>query len=899
MDSDLWLVVKDAFNDALVLEGEAREQFLDGLEAETRAEVEGMLRNTEGPLDEPLSTDLVLNDVLPSGVDRAPALPDRAPSLSDARIGPYRVGERIGRGGMGDVYRARRVDGLFDRDVALKVIRDGADTDAVLERFAVERRILGGLEHPGIARLIGAGAETDGPAAGRPWLALELVEGVPITDAATDLEVEDRVRLVLEVAQVVHYAHRRLVVHRDLKPSNVLVTGDGAVKLLDFGIAKLLDADADPGLTERHARRPMTRAYAAPEQVREEPVTTATDVYGLGLLLFEVLTGARPFAVDGRRALEDAILTAEPPLASAASRPPAGVEPSRLRGDLDVICRTALAKAPDARYPSAEAFGADLRRWLDDEPIEARPPSSAERARRFVRKHRAGVVAAALVALAVLGGAASTLWQARQTRVEADRNRATADFLADIFHESNPTAADAPRSALELIDRGAQRLEAELAGQPDLRARLLTVVADAYLGQGRADSAEALSRRALAIRQPGGAAPDPAEAVRAEVLLGRAVFPGDPQQGNEILSRATERARGVGDEVLLDALDAQSSLAAGLQLDPVTTVAVLEEAVALSRRIDGEGSPRLGRLLGLLGTKASLVHQHGRMEPLLRESLESLPASRAPFDRSVSLVRLSEVLQMTGQRDEARALADQALALRRRVLPAGDGRIAEALATRAAVEDDPSAAERDARAAVAILEAADDAPLLIEVLSILRDVLTGQERFDEAVEVARRHSTLAGEVYGAESTRYPSSVGAYARTLAMAGRHAEAAPVWDQAIRLSVNAYGPESAVVVGVLMSAGATARELGRVDQAKRHLERAFRASSSLAESSKSRAMAGLRYGEFLLDQGRAGESVAPLEQAVAGREALERPGHRGSGDDADRAAELLGQARRSAAR
>ena len=346
MDADRWPLVKDRFNDALALEGAARRRVMDGLDPEIRTEVEALLalaEDTTGILDGPLDTSL-----LPTGVDPARATevgPEPAPPvlgpgpLTGVTLGPYRVGPLVGRGGMGDVYRARRDDGLFERAVALKVVRDGADSAAVMARFAAERRILGTLEHPGIARLIAAGVEATGPASGRPWLALELVDGVPITEAAGALPVEGRVTLVAEVARALGHAHRRLVVHRDLKPSNVLVTaadGGRGVKLLDFGIAKILDADAEADLTALHARTPMTRAYAAPEQVRGEPVTTATDVYGLGLLLFEVLTGRKPFSADSARRLERYILETEAPAPSAVTGAD-GVDARSLRGDLDVI----------------------------------------------------------------------------------------------------------------------------------------------------------------------------------------------------------------------------------------------------------------------------------------------------------------------------------------------------------------------------------------------------------------------------------------------------------------------------------------------------------------------------------------------------------------------------------
>ena len=900
MDAPSWPVIKDHFNDALDLSGEVRRRFLDGLEETTRAEVESLLEMGEGLLDAPLDTRLV-----PTGVERAgEALPGSAPGvesagpLTDSRIGPYAVGERIGRGGMGDVYRARRADGLFDREVALKVVRDGADTDAVLARFAAERRILGSLEHPGIARLIAAGSEDTGPAAGQPWLALELVHGTPITDAVGPLDVEARVALLADTAEAVHHAHRRLVVHRDLKPSNVLVeTTEGGthVKLLDFGIAKLLDADRDDALTALHARRPMTRAYAAPEQVRDQPVTTATDVYGLGLLLFEVLTGRRPFPVgESVRQLEDAILDAPAPLPSAVTGE-GGVEARRLRGDLDVICQTALAKEPEARYASAEALAADLGRWLAREPIQAQPPSTLYRLRRFAARNAALVAAAALIGLAILGGVASTLVQARQTRAEAARSEATADFLASVFGEADPTASASPLSALDLVDRGARRLDAELSGQPDVQARLLSVVAEAYLGLGRPDSARALARRALALRAPGGAAPDPAEAVRAQILIGRADFATDPAAGGRELATAVDLARQLGDDaLLLDALEAQGTLAGNEVLSPTETVAVYEEAVDLAKRLEGRDSARLGRLLTQLAFKVSSAHQHGRIGPLLEEALESLPADRVPYERSRALVDYANLLGATGRLDEAQAAIDEAIALRRRVLAPGDPRTGEAIAAKAQIgTGDARTDERLAREALRMATAAGDDDVAVDALNALGRALSSQERYDEAVDVVRDRLELAKRVFGTESTRYPAASGNVARALHLAGRYDEAARAWETSIDLVSRAYGPTSAVTVSSLLEASWTERDAGRLGSAERLLARAYAAGDALGASSGVRARSALELGQLRLDAGRAAEAVAPLRRAVEGREALARTAHRVEGPGADLALALLGRA------
>ncbi|MGB3544379.1 serine/threonine-protein kinase, partial [Rubrivirga sp.] len=305
------------------------------------------------------------------------------PSKTGERVGPWVLGERIGAGGMGAVYRAQRADG-FEQTAALKRIKPGMDSEAVLARFRAERQILARLEHPGIARLLDGGLAGDG----RPYFAMELVEGEPITDYCDGLglEVDERLRLFVEVCDAVAYAHRQLVVHRDLKPSNVLVTdledGTRQVKLLDFGIARVLSDDHGDGLT-RTGQRVLTPSYAAPEQHRGESPSTATDAYALGVLLYRLLTGTLPTEDKGELAALSTSVPTEP------SRPSTRVQDAATRrdleGDLDTIILKALRLEPERRYGSAAELGADVRRYLEDVPIEARPATAGYRARLFVR----------------------------------------------------------------------------------------------------------------------------------------------------------------------------------------------------------------------------------------------------------------------------------------------------------------------------------------------------------------------------------------------------------------------------------------------------------------------------------------------------------------------------------
>ena len=438
----------------------------------------------------------------------------RPTEAAGAQVGAWRLLRQVGQGGMGAVYLAERTAGGFEQRGALKrLLPAGAER---VRRFEQERQILAGLTHPGIARLLDGGlAPSPGHREPSPYLVVEYVEGEPITDYAAQagLGVRDRVRLFLQVCDAVGHAHQHLVVHRDLKPSNVLAAPDpqgGApqTKLLDFGIAKLLAEEGDAlTLTGFPA---LTPEYAAPEQVSGGAITTATDVYALGVLLFELLAGKRPYVVE-RGTLSgvvEAICRAEPAPLHAAAEP--HTDRRALRGDLTAIVAKALAKEPARRYRSASELADDLRRHLDGLPVEARAPTAAYRVGRFVRRHRGGVAAAALVAALLLGGgvlytvrvsAERTRAQAAALRAEeaaqaaelaAFRSAQTSLFLENVLTSSDPTGAD-PGSvtARELLDVAAARARADSSDDPIVPAQALNLVARVYLNLGLYDEAAA------------------------------------------------------------------------------------------------------------------------------------------------------------------------------------------------------------------------------------------------------------------------------------------------------------------------------------------------------------------------------------------------------------------------
>lgn len=450
-------------------------------------------------------------------------------------VGPFRIARLLGRGGMGSVYLAERADGAFFQQVALKIVRRGLDTDDILTRFRYERQILASLDHPHIARLLDGGVTPDG----RPYFAMEYVDGVPITTFADSQRLTTQQRLVLfrTVCRAVQYAHQNLVIHRDLKPSNILVTADGTVKLLDFGIAKLLDEEAEVARVPqtRTGLNLMTPEYAAPEQITGEAVSVATDVYQLGGVLYELLTGHRPYNLPSRvrREIERIILEEEPTRpstvvgiqrAAVPAATTASVSDTRqtsldklrreLRGDLDRIVLKALGKAPSERYPTVDQLSADVQRYLSGHPIMARRPTVRYRARKFVRRHRVGVTT---VAAALLLGMVFGIYHTN--RITAERNlaqqeaataQAVTDFMVDLFASNDPFAANGDTlNAIDLLERGATRATADLAEQPEVQARIVYTFGKVFGNMGQYQRAAPYLADALAAARRVHPAPHP------------------------------------------------------------------------------------------------------------------------------------------------------------------------------------------------------------------------------------------------------------------------------------------------------------------------------------------------------------------------------------------------------
>ena len=489
-----------------------RRELLEMIEAADATEEFFLDRPVVGGADEASGADSAVEDVAIGGVS--------APSEPPTQAGPYRLAGLLGAGGMGEVYLAHRADDEYQKQVAIKILRPEASDGETVRRFRHERQILAGLDHPGIAGLLDGGTTDDG----RPFLAMEFVQGEPIDRYCEihNLGVEARLDLFRKVCEAVHFAHQRLVVHRDLKPSNILITEDGRPKLLDFGIAKLLDPEAlDLGRSYESpvtavGLRPMTLAYASPEQMLGLPLTTASDVYSLGVLLYELLAGRRPYNISPKDPMSAfrAICEQEPPRPSTVvwdierfdlrhvGAPP-DLDGKRLRrrlsGDLDGIVLKALAKDPAARYSSVEQLATDLSSHRLGLPISARPHTFAYRTAKFLRRHRWGVTAT-VTFIGMLIGLSIAFWSQREeSRLQQRRAESVSAFLIELFSQSDP---DESRGRVitveEVLEQGVERL-AELPGDEDLRVPLLDTMGVSFMHLGRFERADELFREALEL----------------------------------------------------------------------------------------------------------------------------------------------------------------------------------------------------------------------------------------------------------------------------------------------------------------------------------------------------------------------------------------------------------------
>lgn len=698
-------VIDHLFDAAIELPGSQQGAFLDQACAdspELRTKVERLLtahRAAQHFLERPMAR---ITASPANQEDLAETPPDSFGMEAPQRLGPYRLLELLGEGGMGSVFIASRDDQEFERLVAIKLIRRGLESTETRRRIQQERQILAGLEHPNIARLYEGGTTESG----QPFLVMELVEGLPI-DQFCDrhrLPIEERLRLFAKVCDGVTFAHRNLVVHRDLKPANILVTEDGTPKLLDFGIAKLLDTDHDS--PSGHQRSiditrtgfgPRTPAYSSPEQVRGDIVTTASDVYALGILLCQLLTGRGPYSLKttSPHELERAILEQEPRLASetaVADRLDGGgvrgpsteeiaqglrLEPKALRkrllGDLDAIVLTALRKDPAHRYNTPDALAEDLRRHLDNRPVDAQRDSLAYRVGKFVRRNRLAVAMGTVIA-ALLCGFVVRLQAEHSRMLELrERERTVSTFLKGFFKVHDPSEGRGESlTAQEILQTGVAQLDDTLADQPSLKASLLNTVGEVFTNLGHVKEGKDFFERAQAMIDT---VPEAEHQERATILKNLGwihLWFGELQEAEACLVDALALYR------KLDPPNSAGQTAALVSLSTTQRVlgdlpraeALAQQALELARTVTGEGNTALAEALAAMAAVATAKGAYEQAKNLTSEALElHLRSFGENHPETASLMaQMGVTLVRVGNLEEAKRLQLKALEIQRRLL---------------------------------------------------------------------------------------------------------------------------------------------------------------------------------------------------------------------------------------
>jgi len=791
-------------------------------------------------------------------------------SVEGGRVGEYVLVRALGAGGMGSVYLAHRADGQFEQTVAVRQLHATlSQSVGIISRSRTERQILAKLEHPNIARLIGGGITTDG----LPYLVMEYVDGISIIEYCrrNKLTLENKLALFQTVCGAVAYAHSHLIVHRDIKPGNILVTVDGNLKLLDFGIAKLLDAEVRAGDRTAATERLMTPDYASPEQIAGDPVTTGTDVYALGALLYEMLAGVRPFGRDTSDPVEIArrICSETPaaPSAAAERNPEIGPrEALKIKGDLDNLVMTCMRKEPARRYVSVGQLSSDVQAYLDGSPLLAAPDSWRYRASKFVRRHKTGVTLSVIMALMLAGFSTGMGLLARRAIREQLKSDQQAQFMAAMFQAATPEGAKGRTiTARDLLDRGARRVDRDLAAQPDVHAAMLDSIATAYrsLGmfdqaqsmmqrsyelkkrvygneaastlqsldvlaelhrdQGQWGQAEASLRQVLATRERRGSRSDP---LLVDTLgeLGECLYwEGKLAEAEPILRRGLALDRKLGGthggadvrNYLALAVERHSSFAEALQL--------LREAAELDRRNNGPESPAYTRTLHNLSSALIDAGDLQGAEVKLSETAairRKILGNEHP-ELALTLNNLAYVLLEEGKDHEAAPVVDETMCIWKKNYGELHYRVALAYGKLGRLnehEDRFDAAERDYRTALDLFKKTNSPKWMSAgTLDSLSELELDRRNYPAAERLAQQALALLREA-GRDDDPLVSGVlidAGLARELS--GHAAEAEPLFRRALELRQAKLQPDHPAVIAAEVRVGEALTDSGRAVEAE----------------------------------------------------------------------------------
>jgi serine/threonine protein kinase/tetratricopeptide (TPR) repeat protein len=688
MTPEQWQSVRDKIDSLLAVEASRRAAYLDqiaGSDWEFRRELESLLISHDN-----MAADF-LNVPLYSEPGVAPSLPT---SLIGKRLGSYQIVSEIGKGGMGEVYRSLRVDDQYQKEVAIKLIRAERESAFVVARFKRERQILAKLEHPNIARLLDGGTTPEGV----PYLVMELIEGEWITQYCErrSLDITARLELFLQVCAAVQFAHQRLIVHRDIKPGNILVTADGTPKLLDFGISKILNDENEASPADRTitAVRMLTPAYASPEQVKGEPITTASDVYSLGVVLYELLAGRRPYQAEGTpEQIARVICEQEPEKPSSAAQSSLEQASIRLpkhetaqkaskclRGDLDRIVLMALRKEPQRRYASASEFAADIQRYLNHEAVLAVPPSLWYRTRKFARRYRVVLASASALVLVLVVATGVSIREGVRANREAAVAEAVNEFLQnDLLAQASALAQSGPNTKPDLhlevrtaLDRAAQRIEGRFTNQPEVEASIRDTMGWTYFDLGSYPEARKQLEQALELGRRVLGPEDPKTLKSMEHLGIVALHQGKFAEAEALTSRALEAERRV-----LGA-EHRATLASMIHLASVyhdegkfaQAEALDIQASEIEKRMLGPEHPETLMSMNNLAIVYMREGKYSQAEALDTQILEirkRVLGLEHPYTVG-SMNNLSLVYMREGKYSQAEALEIQTLEIRKRVL---------------------------------------------------------------------------------------------------------------------------------------------------------------------------------------------------------------------------------------
>ena len=874
MGTGQWQRIEELFNGAATLQGDARRSFLDqacGADRELRREVESLLQASER------GEDVALDRVQSAfAAYRAPA-----PRASGQRIGAYVLLREIGHGGMGAVFLAERADDQFRKQVAVKFMR-GVPNEDLLRRFRSERQILATLEHPNIARLLDGGVSD----AGEPYVVMEYVEGSPI-DAYCDrkaLDTQERLRLFRDVCSAVQAAHRSLVVHRDIKPLNILVA-DGTVKLLDFGIAKLLD-DPDMDATATSARL-LTPDYASPEQVQGAPITTASDIYSLGVLLYKLLTGAKPYKVDARNpgALARAITQDDP---DPPSRAPQNSRLLRreLEGDLDTIVLKAMRKEPAQRYATVDQLSDDIRRYLDGRPVLARPATRGYRLRKFVGRHGAEV--AATIGALVLVAGLTALYMARLARErdfalqEQRTSQQVTEFVQRVFRISNPSETRGRTiTALEVLDSAAARIPRELASEPQVKAAMLYTLGTVYKNLGRDSTAKRLIEDGLRLRDSIGGRGSPAAGEFFSLLGDLNINMGRFDSAAALFRSALGRLGGEYGALDYRMFEARMGLGNSLTRAGHYAAAdsVLAANVAAARTLPSDTGGIIVDQLNALGALRLNQRRADEAVPIVKEAWERA-RDKWGEDSPAAIINLSNLgfaYRLQSRFREAEPIVHDVVRLFRRVNGDRHANTATAwnnlaLVLNAVGKD--AEAEQAARQALDIWRGVYGGEHQRVALGIgnVATMLMAQGKYAESESLHRDALAIRERILIPGHAEIATGYSQLGQVLQLQGRLADAERMYRRALEVAARGAGIDSPDGATYATNLGGVLMRTGRMDEAERVLRAALGTQrQKLPAVHVSTAATLTTLGSLLTRTGRARDAEPALAEALRIRTAL----------------------------